>query len=121
MIRTVSRFPFRAAAACLPLILFLLLAMHSAETAAVTAERLHLCLETLSPSLCGCMTAANLLTDSGAAAWLGFRLRFFARILHIGPELLTVFLVSVIHGHIQGDYIASGIVGQSEIRIFFHG
>ena len=102
MTQTTVRFPVRAAAACLPLILFLLLAMHSAETAAVTAERMHLCLETLIPSLFGCMAAANLLTDSGAAAWLGFRLRFFARILHIGPELLTVFLVSQIAGYPVG-------------------
>lgn len=105
MTQTTVRFPVRAAAACLLLILFFLLAMHSAETAAVTAERLHLCLETLIPSLFGCMAAANLLTDSGAAAWLGFRMRIFARLLKIPPELLTVFLVSQIAGYPVGTLL----------------
>ena len=72
MIRTAHRPAVRtAAAAMLPLLIFCLLAAHAADTAAVTADRMRLCLETLIPSLFGCMAAANLLTGTGAAAWLG--------------------------------------------------
>ena len=106
MIQTLHRFQIRAAAAALLLlILFFLLAAHAAETAAVTAERLRLCLETLIPSLFGCMAAANLLTDSGAAAWIGCRIRFAARLLRLPPELLTVFLVSQIAGYPVGTLL----------------
>ena len=106
MIQTLHRFQIRAAAAALLLlILFFLLAAHAAETAAVTAERLRLCLETLIPSLFGCMAAANLLTDSGAAAWFGERMRFAARLLRLPPELLTVFFVSQIAGYPVGTLL----------------
>ncbi len=111
MIRTAHRPAVRtAAAAMLPLLIFCLLAAHAADTAAVTADRMRLCLETLIPSLFGCMAAANLLTGTGAAAWLGMRLSWLARRLHLPPELLTVFLVSQIAGYPVGTMLLRQMV-----------
>lgn len=111
MIRTAHRPSIRTAApVLLPLILFILLALHAEAAAAVTADRLRLCLETLIPSLFGCMAAANLLTGTGAAAWLGARLSWLARLLHLPPELLTVFLVSQIAGYPVGTVLLRQMV-----------
>lgn len=106
MTQAVHRIPVRAAgAAILLLTVFFLTAVHAEAAAAITAERLRLCLETLIPSLFGCMAASNLLIDSGAAAWLGSRLTRLSRLLHLPPELLTVFLISQIAGYPVGTLL----------------
>lgn len=87
------------------LILLFLLAVNADDAAAVTAERLRFCLDTLIPSLFGCMAAANLLIGSGAAAWLGQKLHHIAELLHLPPEVLTVFLVSQIAGYPVGTLL----------------
>lgn len=111
MIRTVHRTDFlRAGIAMILLLLFFLLAANADDAAAVTAERLRLCTDTLIPSLFGCMAAANLLIASGTAAWLGTRLRRIARLLRISPEVLTVFLVSQIAGYPVGTLLLCQMV-----------
>lgn len=106
MIQTVRRTSFLTAGiAIFLLLLFILLAVNADDAAAVTAERLQLCFETLIPSLFGCMAGANLLIASGAAAWLGVRLRLIARLLRLPSEVLTVFLVSQIAGYPVGTLL----------------
>lgn len=116
MIRSANRRPVRrAAAAFLLLTVFLLLITQAESAAAVTLHRMRFCLETLIPSLFGCMAAANLLTGTGAAAWLGCRMRFAARLLRIPPELLTVFLVSQIAGYPVGTLLLRRMAEQNRL------
>ena len=105
MIQTARRMIPQAAAAILLLMLFILLTAQAEEIAAVTLQRMRFCLETLIPSLFGCMAAAYLLTGTGAAAWLGSRLHPVAGLLKIPPEVLTVFLISQIAGYPVGTLL----------------
>ncbi len=98
-------FPLTFCTAILLLILFFLLAVNAEKAAAVSAERLRFCLDTLIPSLFGCMAAANLLIGSGAAEWLGRKLHRTAKLLHLPPEVLTVFSVSQIAGYPVGTLL----------------
>lgn len=97
---------FRAAMTAFILLLCIILTAGNAAAAAdVLRQRVVLCLETLIPSLFGCMVLANLLTASGAAAWLGERMRPAARLLHIPPEAMTVFCISQIAGYPVGTLL----------------
>lgn len=100
--RTASRAGMTAA---ILLILIALTAVNAAAVAALLWQRIRLCLETLIPSLFGCMVLANLLTAGGAAAWLGGRMRHFARLLRIPPEVLTIFVISQIAGYPVGTLL----------------
>lgn len=82
-----------------------LLAGNAAAYSELLRDRIALCLQTLIPSLFGCMALTDLLTATGAAAWLGERLRHLARALRLSPELLTVFLVSQIAGYPVGTLL----------------
>lgn len=94
-----------AAAALLLFTVFALLAGNAGIFAEILRSRIVLCLQTLIPSLFGCMALTDLLTASGAAVWLGGRLRPLARLLRLPPELLTVFLVSQIAGYPVGTLL----------------
>lgn len=90
------------------LLLLIVLALLAGNAAAFTEllrDRITLCLQTLIPSLFGCMALTDLLTATGAAAWLGSRMRYLARALRLSPELLTVFLVSQIAGYPVGTLL----------------
>lgn len=94
-----------AAAALLLLTLIALTAINAGAVAEMLRGRVALCLNTLIPSLFGCMVFANLLTDSGAAAWCGMRLRILAKLLHLPPEMLTLFCISQIAGYPVGTLL----------------
>ena len=96
----------RAIHACLRLFLLLsllvLLACDAKAVAAVLRARLYCCLETLIPSLFGCMAVANLLLESGAVGVLGNLLRKPARLLHWSAETAGVFVISQLAGYPVG-------------------
>jgi len=103
---TQSRAASRAGmTAAILLILIALTAVNAAAVAELLRQRIQLCLETLIPSLFGCMVLANLLTACGAAAWLGSRMRPLAQIMHIPPEVLTIFVISQIAGYPVGTLL----------------
>lgn len=91
-------------------------ALNADAAADVLRLRIAYCLETLIPSLFGCMVLANMLTASGAAAWLGYRLRFPARLMGIPPELLTVFLISQIAGYPVGAILLRQMAEQGRLH-----
>ena len=84
------------------LMLLFLLAGNAKAIAAAVSERLTLCLDTLIPSLFGCMAAANLLRESGAGAQLGRHLRILSHLLHFSAECTGVFAVSQLAGYPVG-------------------
>ena len=100
--------------------LLLIVTAAAAVNADAAAEMLRLriayCLETLIPSLFGCMVLANMLTASGAAAWLGYRLRVPARLMRIPPELLTVFLISQTAGYPVGAMLLRQMAEQGRLH-----
>lgn len=91
-------------------------AINADAAAEMLRQRILYCLETLIPSLFGCMVLANMLTESGAAAWLGYRMRFFAGLLRIPPELLTVFLISQIAGYPVGAMLLRQAAEQGKLH-----
>lgn len=104
--RSIARNQTAAAAVTLLLLTgFILLAGNAGVFAEILRSRTVLCLQTLIPSLFGCMALTDVLTASGAAVWLGGRMRPLAKRLHIQPELLTVFLVSQIAGYPVGTLL----------------
>ena len=100
--------------------LLLIVTAAAAVNADAAAEMLRLriayCLETLIPSLFGCMVLANMLTASGAAAWLGYQLRVPARLMRIPPELLTVFLISQTAGYPVGAMLLRQMAEQGRLH-----
>lgn len=92
-----------------------LLAGHADVFAEMLRGRIVLCLQTLIPSLFGCMALAAVLTDSGAAAALGRRLLVPARLLRLSPELLTVFLVAQIAGYPVGTSLLRQMHAQGRL------
>ena len=104
--------------AALTLLLLCVLALLAGNAAAVTQvlqKRTVLCLQTLIPSLFGCMALCELLTESGAAAWLGTRLRRPARLLRLPPEVLSIFLVSQIAGYPVGTVLLRRLTGAGRL------
>lgn len=85
--------------------LLLLAAGEGKALAAVLADRVTLCLQTLVPSLFGCMALCNLLQMSGCGAWLGAHMRHFARALHMPRTVTGVFLVSQLAGYPVGTIL----------------
>ena len=78
-----------------------LLAQHAEKVAAVLAQRISYCLETLIPSIFGCMLLADLLCRSGCMT-AGRGLRRIAQRLHLPPTVCGVFAVSQIAGYPVG-------------------
>ncbi|MBR4201753.1 MAG: hypothetical protein IKQ91_10910 [Oscillospiraceae bacterium] len=104
--------------AALTAALLCLLAWLAGQSAAVTQmlqARTVLCLQTLIPSLFGCMALCDLLTASGAAAWLGTKLRHPAKLLRIPPEVLCIFLVSQIAGYPVGTVLLRRMTEQGRL------
>ena len=92
----------------LPLLLLTALAFaagRGASLAAVLSQRVTFCLQTLIPSLFGCMVLANLLIESGAADFIGRNARLTARILHLSPALTGIFWVSQLAGYPVGTLL----------------
>ena len=80
----------------------LLLTQTAVQTAAVLAERLAYCLQTLIPSLFGCTVLAELLQSTGCMQAEGGCLRQFAERCGLPPQILPVFLLSQIAGYPVG-------------------
>ena len=81
------------------LLLMGLLAGHAGAVAAVLADRVNFCLQSLVPSLFGCMALANLLRRTGAGDLLG---TVPARLMRIPASAAGIFLLSQIAGYPVG-------------------
>ena len=105
------------------LLLLLMTAVHASAVSAVVTDRITLCLTTLIPSLFGCTALAALFRSSGAGSVLGNRLHFAAQLLHMPPEVFSIFLISQIAGYPVGalllrQAVRSGSLSESEAARF---
>lgn len=80
----------------------LLTAGHAKAVSGAVSERTALCLDTLIPSLYGCMLIGNLLQSSGCGAWLGERLPLLPRLLRLPRSAAGIFLISQLAGYPVG-------------------
>lgn len=97
------------------LLLLLLLANRADAVSAVLHQRIMLCLQTLIPSLFGCMAIANLLWMTGAGTWLGCRLRYFGRLLRMPPAVCGIFSVSQLAGYPVGTLLLRRAAGNDTV------
>ena len=78
-----------------------ILVQHAETVSAVLAQRIGCCLETLIPSLFGCMLLADLLCRCGCLT-AGRIMRRIAQRLHLPPPVCGIFTVSQIAGYPVG-------------------
>ena len=97
------------------LLAFVMLAEHAQEIARVLSGRILMCLQTLIPSLFGCMALSNLLMGSGAADWLGGRLAPLCTLLRMPPAALSIFLISQIAGYPVGALLLRRAAGSGSL------
>lgn len=87
--------------------------------AEVLRSRVTICLYTLIPSLYGGIAVAGLLRNTGAAEWLGFKLRHIGRCLGMPPQIFGIFLLSQLAGYPVGavllrDAASAGAVSRRD-------
>lgn len=100
---------------CMLLLALAMLAGHAQEITGILAERIMLCLQTLIPSLFGCMAMADLLTASGAAQWLGKCLSPLGRLLRMPPDVFGIFLIAQLAGYPAGALLLRRAVSGGQL------
>jgi len=93
----------------------LFLSGNAAGVTAMLADRILLCLQTLIPSLFGCMVLSNLLQMSGGGAWLGKRLHVLSKRLHLSADVTGIFIVSQVAGYPVGTLLLRRAASQGKI------